>query len=405
MAKRTRPTRVPRPAVKDVGQVRAHFAHLLEAGNHAALLDQLTALIGQLSEENLSLQERLFRALKQLYGRKADTLDKASKQLLLAFLAQQSTEPAAIETTESDAPAASNGSPSEGGQPPSENATESSEASSDNAKSKHGRRPLPTYLERRTERVDVDPSQRECPIHHCERAVIDVVPNEQLEYEPARLFVRRLERVVRACPHCHDGDNVVRPPAVDAVIERGLPGPALMAQVVVNKYVDHQPLERQSAQFARLGVELASSTLLDWVSAAAELLAPIAERITHYAFRAHVLSVDPTPVKVLDREHENGVRRGAIWAMVGDAEWVCFAYTKGTSHAVALPLFEGRRGYLQGDGYDGYSIWETGASALGERVLLGCRVGGGLAAPAPHRPGRAEFPHPVLHGADSLAAA
>jgi hypothetical protein len=34
-----------------------------------------------------------------------------------------------------------------------------------------------------------------------------------------------------------------------------------------------------------------------------------------------------------------------------------------------------------------------------------CRVGGDVAVPTPHRPGRAGFPHPVLHERDSLAAA
>jgi len=34
-----------------------------------------------------------------------------------------------------------------------------------------------------------------------------------------------------------------------------------------------------------------------------------------------------------------------------------------------------------------------------------CRVDGDVAVPIPHRPGRAEFPHPVLHDRDSLAAA
>ena len=34
-----------------------------------------------------------------------------------------------------------------------------------------------------------------------------------------------------------------------------------------------------------------------------------------------------------------------------------------------------------------------------------CRVDGGVAVPIPHRPGRADFPHPVLHERGSLAAA
>jgi hypothetical protein len=34
-----------------------------------------------------------------------------------------------------------------------------------------------------------------------------------------------------------------------------------------------------------------------------------------------------------------------------------------------------------------------------------CRVGGDVAIPTPHRPGRADFPHPVLHERDLLAEA
>jgi len=36
---------------------------------------------------------------------------------------------------------------------------------------------------------------------------------------------------------------------------------------------------------------------------------------------------------------------------------------------------------------------------------IDCRVGGDVAAPTPHRPGRADFPHPVLHERDLPAAA
>jgi hypothetical protein len=42
---------------------------------------------------------------------------------------------------------------------------------------------------------------------------------------------------------------------------------------------------------------------------------------------------------------------------------------------------------------------------LRELRRVECRVGGDVAAPTPHRPGRADFPHPVLHERDSLAAA
>src|SRR6516225_8324642 len=49
----------------------------------------------------------------------------------------------------------------------------------------------------------------------------------------------------------------------------------------------------------------------------------------------------------------------------------------------------------------------TGAMTTGTvshaQTLKGCRVGEDVTAPTPHRPGRADFPHPVLHERDSLA--
>jgi Transposase zinc-binding domain/Putative transposase len=44
-------------------------------------------------------------------------------------------------------------------------------------------------------------------------------------------------------------------------------------------------------------------------------------------------------------------------------------------------------------------------AALAPMRRCQCRVGEDVAVPTPHSPGRADFPHPVLHGRDSLAAA
>ena len=56
---------------------------------------------------------------------------------------------------------------------------------------------------------------------------------------------------------------------------------------------------------------------------------------------------------------------------------------------------------------DGQINWpsEKGLYFFDTRVVSSCRVDGGVAVPIPHRPGRADFPHPVLHERDSLAAA
>jgi transposase len=102
---------------------------------------------------------------------------------------------------------------------------------------------------------------------------------EQLEWVPARLKVIRHVRPKFACDAC---DTLVQAPAPSRPIARGLAGPGLLAHVLVSKYKDHLPLYRQSAIYARSGIDLDRSTLADWVGGCAKLLAPLVEALGDY---------------------------------------------------------------------------------------------------------------------------
>jgi transposase len=65
-----------------------------------------------------------------------------------------------------------------------------------------------------------------------------------------------------ACTGC---ERFVQAPLPSRPIERGRPGPGLLAHVLVSKYADHLPLYRQSQIFERDGLNLDRSTLADWV--------------------------------------------------------------------------------------------------------------------------------------------
>ena len=66
-------------------------------------------------------------------------------------------------------------------------------------------------------------------------------------------------------------------------IERGRPGPGLLAHVLVRRFADHLPLYRQSQIYAREGVDLDRSTMADWVRKSTGLLEPLAEAIANLA--------------------------------------------------------------------------------------------------------------------------
>ena len=66
---------------------------------------------------------------------------------------------------------------------------------------------------------------------------------EVLDYVPASFKVVRHVRPKLSCRVC---EMIVQLPMPSLPIERGKPGPGLLAHVLVAKYADHLPLYRQS---------------------------------------------------------------------------------------------------------------------------------------------------------------
>jgi transposase len=176
--------------------------------------------------------------------------------------------------------------------------------------------------------------------------------SERLEFVPASLHV--IEEV-RSRYACKKGCAVAAAQKPVAPIEKGLPGPALLAQVVVSKYGNHLPLNRQESIFQRHGVELSRKTMCDWMRACEELASPIWERMKHVVLNSTVVQTDDTPVPVLDAELTR-TRKGCLWTYVGDRHhpYIVYDYTGNRCREGPEEFLQGYRGYLQADAYPGY---------------------------------------------------
>src|SRR5260370_25364562 len=86
--------------------------------------------------------------------------------------------------------------------------------------------------------------------------------------------------------------------------------PSLLAMMLVEKYANHQPLNRQSDKFACEGIELSVSTMADHVGACAATLRPLYELIKVHVFAAERIHGDDTTVPVLAK---GKTRTGRIW--------------------------------------------------------------------------------------------
>src|SRR5271157_2623588 len=205
------------------------------------LIRELLESLAQQTHLSEKLQHQLEVLLRQRYGRKTEKLDPA--QLLL--FAREIL--AAGETTLPESP------------PPTDTPP-TPDSSSPPKKKGHGRKPLPASLPRKQEIHDVPAEKLPCPDCGTLRTRIGEEIREQLEYVPASLIVIQHVRPKYACKNCEG--NIVIAERLAEPIEKGLPGPGLLAQVAVSKYADHLPLYRQEGIFRRHGVELPRQTVL-----------------------------------------------------------------------------------------------------------------------------------------------
>jgi transposase len=191
--------------------------------------------------------------------------------------------------------------------------------------------------------------------------------SEQLDYQPASLFVTEHVRFTYACHACESTVVTAELPA--APIDKGRPGPGLLAQVITAKYADHVPLNRQVDIFRRHGVTLARQTLCDWVATTAAALTPIYEDLKARVLASAIIHTDDTVVPIQDRARTE-TRDGRLWVYVGDGRPgdIVYDYTADRSRAGPGAFLAHFRGYLQADAYAGYNA----LYATGRIVEVGC---------------------------------
>jgi transposase len=220
------------------------------------------------------------------------------------------------------------------------------------------RKPLPSHLLRE---IVVHEPEIICVCQGCDRSKLtrlgeDVT--EVLEKIPARLKVIRHVRPRYACRKC---EGIFQAPAPDLPIERGRPGPGLIANVAVSKFCDGLPLYRQSVILEREGIEIDRATLADWLGHAAWWLAPLAVRIGQYVMGLPVIHTDDTTIKVL-APGLGKTRTARIWVYAADPRiWAApgspaafYRYSPDRNGERPREHLAGFSGFLHADAYAGY---------------------------------------------------
>lgn len=230
-------------------------------------------------------------------------------------------------------------------------------AGEDAPKSKPARQPLPDHLPRHE--VLYEASDCACPT--CggrDFLKAGAAVSEMLDYVPASFRVVRHIQPRLVCKGCDTEISAAMP---SAPIERGKPSPGLIAHVLTAKYCDHLPLYRQSEIYAREGIDLARSTMADWVGKAGALLAPLIAALRSHVLAGDRLHGDDTPVPVLE-PGRGKTKTGRLWTYIRDGRpyadetppAVCYFYSPDRKADHPRAHLKAFRGILHADGYAGF---------------------------------------------------
>jgi transposase len=354
------------------------------------MIRELLATLKDRTRELDGVQHRLDQLLRHMFGQRSERINPAQPSLFDGLF--PSSEDANSQASEAGAEEA-----------------ETSEAAPRPKKKGHGRKPLPKNLKRERKVHELSETEKQCPCCQKPRVVIGEETSEQLDYEPASLFVWEHVRLTYACVDCLA--KVIAEPTAEPLVARpalgeplpvgstleswlpadigrapgamlirtapmpaqpigkGLPGPGLLAYVITSKYVDHLPLYRLESIFGRQGVELSRSTMSDWMAAAAALFKPLVELMTQRVLQSKVIHNDDTPVPVQD-PGTGKTKTGRLWVSVGDAANpnTVFNYTPNRSRDGPDEFFKNYKGHLQVDAYSAYE----GLFLSGDIIEVAC---------------------------------
>lgn len=212
-----------------------------------------------------------------------------------------------------------------------------------------GRMALPSHLP--VVETVIEPTEDTTDMIHIGREI-----TEELDYTPGTLHVNRIIRNKYITKEDELGNQkqVIAP--LDRPIPKCIASAALLTMVFVNKYIYHLPLYRTLAQIRQMGVPLPSSTLESWVKLGAELLRPLYAVHRLYVFREIYQMIDESPMKVQDRDKPGACHQGYMWVRYAPlSKSVLFEYYKSRSTKGPIDDLSTFTGYIQTDGYSGYT--------------------------------------------------
>ena len=292
-----------------------------------------------------------------LFGSRSEKIDPKKLEVRIAQAAAEAREELAKEKRPGDPPPeAEEEQPEEQTDTAADSTAPSTDKPGDPEKEKkrkarpHGRRSFPAHLPRRRIEHPVDPAKAVCACCPDHPPLIQVGEDscEKLVKLPVQYEVHVHVYPQMACQRCHEG--VTSAPRQDNSLKADV---SVIADVVVKKYLEHQPLYRQQQAFDRLGIPISRQTLCDWTGWCSDQVDPIVKAMADYILSQSLIQSDETPVRMQLADGQMETAR--LWAYGLPWAEVVFDFRTDKSQEGPMEFLKGAKArFVQADGGSSY---------------------------------------------------
>ena len=133
-----------------------------------------------------------------------------------------------------------------------------------------------------------------------------VIVREEAKFIPAKMM--RIQHIEHAyeCKHCKKNPEqkaqIKRGKAPQAVIQRSIAGPTVLAKLIYDKFIQYLPLYRQVKEWLRCGLLTNDKNLSNWVIRVSEdFLSPVFNFMKQVLTAKSILHVDETYAQIINR--------------------------------------------------------------------------------------------------------
>ncbi|HYX38241.1 MAG TPA: IS66 family transposase [Oligoflexus sp.] len=308
----------------------------METSSHQNIFSENEALkreIARLREDVAYLEELVKLFKHQKFGSKSEANRHPGEQLL-------------FNEAEADADSV-----------PIEDTGDGNKPKDSKPRGKPSRKALPERLPRVERIIDLPEDEKFCPVSGRRLHRIGEEVTEQLDIVPATVQVIRTIRLKYACS-CGECTPKAMP-LPPQPIPKSMASPGLLAFIATSKYADGMPLYRQEAILQRIGCDIPRATLASWIIRCGDLVTPLINLLREKMLEGPLVQCDESPIQVLKVPGKKPTSKSFMWIT---ARWdkdgkkiVLYEFSPTRSSEVPLRIFKGYKGYVQTDGYEGYS--------------------------------------------------